>query len=591
MVATLAIVSAAFTAVLLIATAPSAMAIPAPPGESWSPPLTGGPAGQPCAGVTVLCVGPGLTYTTIGAAIAAADPGATIQVQAGTYPENLTITQSLTILGGFPAGSWTMRDPAVNVTTIDGRQLGTTISAVGPYDGTGAFTLDGLRIINGKAPLDVFDVAEGSGIRVNGVGIVTVSHNLIEDNADAVRFDDVHESHGGGVSIKGAVTATISDNIIRNNQSQRGAAIASDAPTLVVSHNLVENNDGWGNHGGALSLGGAQTTIEGNLVRGNRIGIPAPQGAGYGWGGGGHFFGPDTHATVRNNRWVDNDAATYGSGFFVDEAASATITGDVYARNGCGDRGGAGLAVDGDANVGSDVTIVNVTITDHSCPGDYHGTGLYVDNGSRVQIKNSIITGNGGDAQVFVCSPANEVARGCNGDHLPYVGVSTAAYSLLGTTDGVNEGQGMITGDPRFVSLVDKDYHLAPDSPAIDAADPADPVDEEPAPNGGRRDVGAYGGTPEATTAGPAAPIENQSAPVITGTPQVGSTLTASEGTWTNSPTGFSYQWRSGGVNVGADQNTYVPVAADVGNTVTVTVTASRAGFTSGTATSAPTGR
>ena len=84
--------------------------------------------------------------------------------------------------------------------------------------------------------------------------------------------------------------------------------------------------------------------------------------------------------------------------------------------------------------------------------------------------------------------------------------------------------------------------------------------------------------------------VENQSVPVITGTPQVGSTLTASEGTWTNSPTGFSYQWRSGGVNVGADQNTYVPVAADVGNTVTVTVTASRAGFTSGTATSAPTG-
>ena len=134
MVATLAIVSAAFTAVLLIATAPSAMAIPAPPGESWSPPLTGGPAGQPCAGVTVLCVGPGLTYTTIGAAIAAADPAATIQVQAGTYPENLSTTrESLTILGGFPANSWTTRDPEINVTTIDGQQLGSVITVVGCY--------------------------------------------------------------------------------------------------------------------------------------------------------------------------------------------------------------------------------------------------------------------------------------------------------------------------------------------------------------------------------------------------------------------------------------------------------------------------
>jgi hypothetical protein len=36
----------------------------------------------------------------------------------------------------------------------------------------------------------------------------------------------------------------------------------------------------------------------------------------------------------------------------------------------------------------------------------------------------------------------------------------------------------------------------------------------------------------------------NQQPPTITGTPQVGATLTAREGTWTGNPTTFTYSWR-----------------------------------------------
>ncbi len=66
----------------------------------------------------------------------------------------------------------------------------------------------------------------------------------------------------------------------------------------------------------------------------------------------------------------------------------------------------------------------------------------------------------------------------------------------------------------------------------------------------------------------------NTAAPAITGTPRVGQTLTATNGTWLGSPT-FKRQWKANGVAInGATGATYAPVAADTGKTITVTVTA-----------------
>uniref|UniRef100_UPI00356B3B79 right-handed parallel beta-helix repeat-containing protein n=1 Tax=Stieleria sp. TaxID=2795976 RepID=UPI00356B3B79 len=45
----------------------------------------------------------------------------------------------------------------------------------------------------------------------------------------------------------------------------------------------------------------------------------------------------------------------------------------------------------------------------------------------------------------------------------------------------------------------DDDFHLQFGAPGVDAGDPSDPVGDEPSPNGGRLNLGAYGGTSEAT--------------------------------------------------------------------------------------------
>ncbi|MGH3260844.1 MAG: hypothetical protein ACRDNS_02500, partial [Trebonia sp.] len=77
------------------------------------------------------------------------------------------------------------------------------------------------------------------------------------------------------------------------------------------------------------------------------------------------------------------------------------------------------------------------------------------------------------------------------------------------------------------------------------------------------------------------APID-QTSPTIGGTAQQDQLLHADPGTWSNSPTGYSYAWSrcdqdgfSCATISGATGSTYTPVAADVGFTLVVSVTAS----------------
>jgi hypothetical protein len=83
-----------------------------------------------------------------------------------------------------------------------------------------------------------------------------------------------------------------------------------------------------------------------------------------------------------------------------------------------------------------------------------------------------------------------------------------------------------------------------------------------------------------ATKAAPA----NTAPPTISGTPAVGQTLTASNGSWSNSPSSYAYQWLrcNGGGNSctpvpGATQQTYKLTQADAGHTMRVRVTATNA--------------
>jgi len=86
------------------------------------------------------------------------------------------------------------------------------------------------------------------------------------------------------------------------------------------------------------------------------------------------------------------------------------------------------------------------------------------------------------------------------------------------------------------------------------------------------------------------------SPPTVEGSPIVGQTVSAGNGSWTNTPTSYSYQWQrcdangNGCANIsGATNKSYTIVSADGGNTLRVLVTATNADGSSQPANSHPT--
>jgi parallel beta-helix repeat protein len=163
---------------------------------------------------------------------------------------------------------------------------------------------------------------------------------------------------------------------------------------------------------------------------------------------------------------------------------------------------------------GSNPRITNCLIADNPGAGvrmepDLQGRTAYY---SYPDIINCTIVGNL-DAGVLTGRPtiANSIIY-FNGSQI--VGESaTVTYSDV---QGGFVGEGNIDTDPLFADLGAGDYHLESQtgrwdpvsrslvtdevtSPCIDAGDPGAMVGDEPEPNGGRVNMGAYGGTREAS--------------------------------------------------------------------------------------------
>lgn len=146
--------------------------------------------------------------------------------------------------------------------------------------------------------------------------------------------------------------------------------------------------------------------------------------------------------------------------------------------------------------------------------------GVYVEEGAGNTLDHSVVWENGTSALWGVSntlSVANSVLGGSSGTVLGGGGIPSGDWnvakapamsgsrtdlaSLLAVAPAGSWGHTVVR-DPGFVDAANGDFHLASGSPAIDAGEPDADVGAEPSPNGGRVNIGLYGGTAEAAASG-----------------------------------------------------------------------------------------
>jgi parallel beta-helix repeat protein len=189
----------------------------------------------------------GCQYAKIQEAISVASEGDTIQVKAGTYQENLTITKRLT-LQGEGKDKVTIQG---TVTILSAKLV--TLSGFTVKGGQGVYIEDSTTVVFSDNAF-VESTAEGLLARSSSI---TLRGNLISRNkshglllafgSKALITGNTITSNGGdGVTIR-ASQADLSDNIVRDNG---GCGIRADADSTVTG-SVTSANFG-GNQGGGL---------------------------------------------------------------------------------------------------------------------------------------------------------------------------------------------------------------------------------------------------------------------------------------------------------------------------------------------------
>jgi predicted outer membrane repeat protein len=298
---------------------------------------------------------------------------------------------------------------------------------------------------------------------------------------------------GGGIRNR-AGTPEIRDCVFSNNAAYQGGAVHNQSSTPLISNcQFIANSAGAC---GAMANGGnGRPLVMDCLFASNRAPSAGALGS-VGAGAGGRIV---------NCRFVANAATTAGEygGAIFSYYDRSVISNCCFLGNRSGLGGGIGI-YDTASNY-----IVNCTFASNTATST--GGGLYTRSTSAQAMDNCILWANASPSgpNFYRRTPSGSVTfrfadvQGCGG--------SGAGWNAAFGTDG----GGNIDADPLFADLPKWDAHEksligrwtpggiwvqdAQHSPCIDAGNDAFPVGKEPSPNGGRINMGAYGGTAQAS--------------------------------------------------------------------------------------------
>ena len=306
-------------------------------------------------------------------------------------------------------------------------------------------------------------------------GALTLAEGAVLENNSI--FKDIN-SHGGAIYNDGG-TVTISGGTIRDCKAYHGGAIFSRGGSVVMSDGLLENNNAVID-GGAVLLGyGAQMTLSGGTISGNRAeDIRGTHGEmltreGLGYGGAiavGAYALADNDGkallTMTGGELSNNRAEQAGGGIFIQCDNTAELSGGKILSNTAtnGDFAGGGIYVNGGkgSRPNGELTVLHAVINGNRTTSKArYGGGVAGCPTSNVKVyaEDAAIYGNGiGANEGNMISDDVAVYRGIYGTYSGYPDVDLPDY-MPGTQPYLWEAPG--TGDTLSAS----ELHLSGSAP------------------------------------------------------------------------------------------------------------------------------
>lgn len=227
---------------------------------------------------------------------------------------------------------------------------------------------------------------------------------------------------------------------------------------------------------------------------------------------------------------------------------------------------------------------VSVTNTSNAVMGASAFTTLTVreDDGVTAPAKAIAPVGKQGDVCAERTAAATPVALGTS---VTKVTSGTTGTTVLLTGTGFRQGEGVTfrSGTPVIDTAVAGSSGAVAGTLQVPADADLGAITVSAVGAGSGREARA---TITVVAPTPKLTLKAGSSATVSGSWQVGRTITAKPGTWNASGVTFSYAWsRDGKAIAGATKSTYTTTSKDVGLRLTVTVTAKKAGYTNGTTT------
>jgi hypothetical protein len=270
----------------------------------------------------------GIQFSTIAAAILAAPPGATVNVCAGSYGEQLTITKNLT-LKGIAAGN---SDAAILVSPSGGLvQNATTLSGAG---------------------VEAQIYVQGAAVNISNLTVDAANNNLDSLGCNADPIGIYYQNSSGTITRNSILNDILDSPDLIGCQSGLGFYAENSGPgaTLTITYNNVENYQKNGitvNGPGIIGTAGAAATISFNTVIGQGPWTGAAQNSiqlGFG------ATGKIASNTVGSDVWapdVFGDVGNAAAGILVYASSGVSITSNNVSQT------QYGITVDSDTNYGS----------------------------------------------------------------------------------------------------------------------------------------------------------------------------------------------------------------------------------------------